>query len=62
MKLSYKELKMLEDCLRKQYSITGDLEIDELRIRISQELSKMEHQPNRALEWRNINEQSNFNR
>lgn len=63
MKLSYKELKILEDALRFKFSFIGDLETDELRIRISQEISRMEHEPNKSLEWNGgiRSEQSNFN-
>lgn len=64
MKLSYKELKILEDALQSRHFPYGSMEVNELRIRISQEISRMEHEPNKSLEWNGgiRSEQSNFNR
>lgn len=63
MKLSYKELKILEDALQFRFFPYWNLEVNELRIKISQEISRMEHEPNKSLEWNGgiRNEQSNFN-
>ena len=64
MKLSYKELKILEDALQFRFFPYWNLEVNELRIRISQEISRMEHEPNKSLDWNGgiKSEQSNFNR